>query len=235
MKLTAIKKRRVSQNIVEQIKFAIENEELQPGDKLPSERELAQTFSVSRTAVREAISALESASIIEVRPGIGIFLKPSDHKELMIGIDGILNDGDIKLLELLEMRVGLEGQAAYLAAKRRTDKQLQKIKAAYDALEASALSHHVAAQEDYLFHISIVEASHNNLLLEAVKLFSDKFKQGIEDSRSKSMMVPGKSEMVLKEHWNIYQAIESQDPELAQQMMVYHLDSIKDRYAGSFS
>jgi GntR family transcriptional regulator, transcriptional repressor for pyruvate dehydrogenase complex len=231
MELTAIKKRRIYQSIIEQIKTSIEKGDLKPGDKLPSERDLAQILSVSRSAVREAISVLESGSIVEIFPGIGVYLSKRANDQLLSQIDQILNKREVNLLELLEMRLGVEGQSAYLAAERRTEVELEKIKNAYNALEAAANHNQLGANEDYQFHISIVKASHNSLLLHAVKIFSDKFLQGIQECRSESMKIPGKSEMVLQEHWSVYEAIKYRDPECAQKMMVLHLHSIKERYA----
>ncbi|MDQ0189808.1 FadR family transcriptional regulator [Alicyclobacillus cycloheptanicus] len=234
MAFTAIKKPRIYQSIIEQIKHLIESGDIQPGDKLPSERALAQSLSVSRSAVREAISVLASANLIEVLPGIGIYLKKSPQEQLLAEINALMEDEQVSLLEILELRLGVEGQAAYLAAERRTLVQLDVIQAKYRALELAARTNQVAAKEDYEFHISIVAASQNRLLLQAVKVFSDKFHKGIQQSRTRTMQDPDKVERVLDEHKKIYEAIRDGDAERARLMMISHLNAIKERYAVDF-
>ncbi|GIM46005.1 GntR family transcriptional regulator [Collibacillus ludicampi] len=230
MKLAPIQKKRIYQYIIEQIKASIENGELLPGDKLPSERELADKLSVSRSAVREAFSVLDSAGLVRIMQGIGVFLKEDENEELITRMNDILNPHGVNLVELLEVRQGIEGQAAYLAAIRRSEADLQKIKTAYNHLEQAVAAQQVAAEEDYAFHISVVKASQNSMLLQAVKFLSDKFLQGVHQSRSESLKIPGKSQMVLAEHVEILNAIAEQDPEKAQQAMWQHLQNVKLRY-----
>jgi GntR family transcriptional repressor for pyruvate dehydrogenase complex len=230
LKLSPIQKKRVYQNIIEQIKASIERSELVPGDKLPSERELAERLSVSRSAVREAISVLESAGMVRIMQGIGVFLEEDRHKDLSARMNGIIHQQGMNLVELLEVRQGIEGQAAYLTAARRSQLDLKVIENAYEGLQNAVLEQKVAAAEDYQFHISIVEASRNQMLLQAVKLFSDRFQQGLHKSRSESMRIPGKSQVVLEEHLKIIEAIREQNAEKAQKAMWQHLQNVKSRF-----
>lgn len=230
MKLTPVQKQRVYQMIIDQIKASIERKELKPGDRLPSERELAELLSVSRSAVREAISVLESAHIVRIAPGIGVFLEEDRNKDLLIKMNEIVSPSGANLIQLIEVRQAIEVQAAYLAALRRTDADLRSIGAAYSALVQSARAGKVAAEEDYRFHLSVVEASDNQMLLETVKFVSDKCLEGLRESRSQSMRIPGKSEAVLEEHRLIYEAIEERDANKALEKMWEHLQNVKTRY-----
>lgn len=233
LKLSPIKKTRVYKTIIEQIKESIKRGELKPGDKLPSERELAERLSVSRSAVREAFSALESSGVVDTLPGTGIFLKKDSNEELIHAIDGILQNkgNDLDIVELLEVRQGIEVQAAYLAALRRTDQDLKRIKKAYENLEKAAKSGKVAAEEDLEFHISVVKASHNQMLLQIIKLFLNKFYHSIEKFRIEDMKIPDQQKISLDiEHLNIYQAIEEKDTEKAQNAMWKHYENVKLSY-----
>jgi GntR family transcriptional repressor for pyruvate dehydrogenase complex len=230
MKFSPIRKKRVYQIILDQIRASIEKEELKPGDRLPSEREMADLLAVSRNAVREAISVLESLGVVYIIQGKGVFLKEDDHEKLLEKMQESLDDQATKLIEVLEVRQGIEGQSAYLAASRRTTSDLLVIHEAYEELVAAVRHQQIAASEDFDFHYAVVKASHNPLLVRAVELFSEMFITGQGKSRLDSMKIPGKSEMILQEHYHIYLAIKDQDPLLAQQNMYKHLENVKTRY-----
>lgn len=228
MKLSPIKKERVYKAILKQISESIEREELVAGDKLPSERDLAEQLSVSRTAVREAFSVLESSGIIEVMPGVGIFLKKNEKEEMLKQINKIIQGGneEIDILELLEVRQGIEVQAAKLAAMRRTKSDLKKIELAYKNLEEAAKNKKIAAEEDLDFHIAVVKASHNKMLIDVVHLFYQKFLEGIKRWRIADMKIPDDQKLSRDiEHYNVYQAILEQDPLKAQQSMTIHFEN----------
>lgn len=231
MKLKPVQQKRVYQDIIEQIKASIESGELKPGEKLPSERELANMLSVSRTAIREAISVMASAGVVEIFRGIGVFLKEDENDKLLRRINELFQQKGINLVELLEVRQGIEGQAAYLAAIRRTESDLQKIKFAYKKMEDFYAGNQTAEKEDFEFHTSIVKATQNKMLLQSVKLFSNEFLQEVKQLRNKSI-ITGKSQEVLSEHLDIYEAIEKQAPENAQKAMLEHLNNANRRYFG---
>jgi GntR family transcriptional regulator, transcriptional repressor for pyruvate dehydrogenase complex len=227
--LKPIQKKRVYQEIIAQIRDSIRNGGLKPGDKLPSERELADRLSVSRNAVREAVSVMESVGLVEISQGIGIFLKEENQDILTSRMDGLLNQQGLNLVELLEVREGLEGQGAFLAAARRTASDLEAIKIAYEKMKNAYSLNQIAAEEDYEFHIAIVTAAQNTTLLDAVKLFSDTFLLGVQQLRSRSIKA-GKSQTVLSEHFEIYQAIEQQDADRAEKAMRVHIVNAKKRH-----
>ncbi|EKN64263.1 GntR family transcriptional regulator [Neobacillus bataviensis LMG 21833] len=229
MDLKPIQKKRVYQEIIEQIKDSIRSGGLKPGDKLPSERELADRLTVSRNAVREAVSVMESAGLVEILQGIGIFLKEDNHDILTTRMDELLNQQGLNLVELLEVREVLEGQGAYLAASRRTASELKAIKIAYEKMKSAYALNQIAAVEDYEFHIAVVTAAQNTTLLDTVKLFSDTFLLGVQHLRSRSIK-DGRSQTVLSEHFEIYQAIEQQDTERAEKAMRTHIVNAKNRY-----
>lgn len=230
MNLNQIKKTRVYEQVIEQIKLSIEAGEISPGDKLPSERELAVKLSISRSVVREAMSVLSAQGLLDIRPGIGVFLADDEEQQLIQGMNRILNKEQVDVSELLEVRQGLECQAAYLAAQRATDKDLQGIRDALLKLEKAVNENQVAAKEDFAFHAAIVRASKNILIIEMLALLSDRFIAALSKSRSQSLLKPNKAKQVVIEHYEIYEAIQSRDPERAHEMMLKHLESVKQSY-----
>lgn len=230
MKLSPLKKVRFYENLIEQIKTSIEFGELKAGDKLPSERELAAALSISRAAVREAISALEFSGIVEIRPGVGVFLAGNSSEEILLKINNILERRGGHLVELLEMRQGVESQAAYLAASRAVDEQKRKVRRAYLDLEEAVEGGHIGSEEDFRFHLSVVDASGNQLLGQVIELVSGRFKDSLEESRKESLSIPGQSEKILLEHKEILEAIESGEAERARASMWDHLENVRVRY-----
>ncbi len=232
LKLMPIQKQRVYQMIIEQIKTSVENGDLKPGERLPSERDLAESLNVSRSAVREAFSVLEASRLIRVQPGVGVFLESDANKEIVARLSEMITsrESDLQLVQLLEVRQALESQAAYLAAIRRSQADIRAIRQAYDRLATSVAGGQVAAEEDLRFHMTIVAAADNPMLAEAVKLISDRCLAGLHVSRSESIRIPGKSAEVLEEHERIMLEIEAQNPGQAQQAMWDHLYNVKTRY-----
>lgn len=230
LKLESIQKQRVYQAVIDQIKKSVERGELQPGDKLPSERELAEGLSVSRATVREAMSVLEAMRIVRILPGVGIYLEENPNKDLMLRMEEIVRVGNTDLVQMMEVRQAIESQAAHLAALRRSEADIQSLLEAYKGLERSVERGEIAAEEDYRFHMAVVEAAYNPMLLETVRFFSERFLAGLYHSRSESIQIPGKSKEVLEEHWRIYTAIADKKCEQAQKYMWDHLQNVKSRY-----
>ncbi|MBP1931420.1 FadR/GntR family transcriptional regulator [Ammoniphilus resinae] len=227
MDYAPIKKQRVSDIIVERIKDSIENGIIKPGDKLPSERELASSLNVSRGTVREALSILEAKGVVEVQSGKGVFLLQNSQAELFRLLNATFREERTDLLELLELRQSLEGQASFFAAERRNEQDLENIKQALERLENSVCTNQVAAQEDYDFHMAIVEASHNSMMVTTLRMISEACIDGLQAARSEAMLIPGKPKVVLQEHIEIFQAINEANPEKARQLLIHHLENVK--------
>ncbi|HET7578339.1 MAG TPA: FadR/GntR family transcriptional regulator [Bacillales bacterium] len=229
MKLTPVKKRRIYHDIIEQIKAAIESGEIKPGEQLPSERNLAQTLSVSRTSVKEAISVLDSAGVVVIKPGVGIFLRENGIEDLILKINSII-ERRVDLVEILELRQAIEGDSAYYAALRGTDQDLSAIEEAFKKLEEAVIRNDVAAKEDYEFHVAVCKAAKNTLLQEVMFLISDSILDSLAESRSRTLRTPGQSKAILDEHRRIFKAIESGDSDQAKKEMWQHLQVVKERF-----
>src|SRR5690625_329810 len=104
------RRKRVYENIIDQIKIAIEEGRIKPGDKLPSERQLAEKLNVARTSVKEAITVLESSGVVTVRPGVGMFLNNDSVSVSINKISEIINQRKFEFEKLVEMRQAIEGE-----------------------------------------------------------------------------------------------------------------------------
>jgi GntR family transcriptional repressor for pyruvate dehydrogenase complex len=228
-----IKKIRVYEQVIEQIIRSVEEGRIKPGERLPSERELAVQLSISRSVVREAMSVLNTSGVIEIRPGIGVFLLEDEVQQLVVRMNRLLNRDQIDLIALLEVRQGLEGQAAYLAAQRANPEDIERIHEAYGRLQRAVYNQSIAAAEDFQFHDAVVRASKNEIIAEMLRMLSDRLLKGLEQSRSKSLRLPDRELEVLQEHWQIFLSIQAGDPEAARQNMLNHLENVKAAYTSN--
>jgi len=154
----------VQNMIIANIKELINYKNLEPGDKLPSERMLSDKFKVSRSNVREAIQRLEFYGLLKSIPQSGTFVANIGVIAMNGMIDDILRLDSDDFKSLVETRILLELKTVKLAALRRTEDDLKNIKQALEAHKAKVLSEEDAFQEDLLFHLAIAKASGNSTI-----------------------------------------------------------------------
>lgn len=210
---------KVQNEIIGKIKELINYKNLEPGDKLPSERMLSEKFGVSRGNVREAIQKLEFYGLLKSIPQSGTFVANIGVVAMNGMIDDILRLESPDFKSLVETRILLELKTVKLASLRRTDEDLSHIKEMLDAYEKKVLSGEDAVQEDLLFHLAIAKASGNStmntfMLTITPQIIIDFGKYHVCD---KNQAVIG-----IDEHKEIYKAIKAQNPDLAKQKMKEH-------------
>ncbi len=213
----------VLNTIIAKIRDYMNYKNLEPGDKLPSERMLSEKFEVSRSAVREAIQKLEFYGILKSIPQSGTFVADIGQ----IAINGIIED-ILKLQEsdfksLVETRILLELKTVRLAATRRTDEDLERMKAALDAYNEKALNGKDAVQEDLLFHLAIAKASGNSTINTLMLIITPEI---ITNFEKYHVCDENQAQKGMKEHMEIYKAIEEQNPQLAKQKMKEHFKAL---------
>jgi GntR family transcriptional repressor for pyruvate dehydrogenase complex len=224
------KPRRLAKELVDALSEQIRSRALKPGDKLPTESAIMQEFGVSRTVVREAISALQAAGFVETRHGIGTFvLDAPTGFEFRVEPRSIPTVRDI--LAMLELRISLESEAAALAAERRTEGQLAELRRVLDAYQAALHSGGDTAEPDFQFHLRVAEATGNRYFPEVLARFGT---TTIPRTRVSLMQSPGGQAAFLttlgREHEQIYTAILNRDPHAASRHMRSHLTQSRDRF-----
>jgi GntR family transcriptional repressor for pyruvate dehydrogenase complex len=217
--LTPVRRRRLYEDVVQQLQTLISSGRLEPGDQLPSERALADQLAVSRTSVREALRILEARGMIEARPGQGLFVRGRRTEEVVSILASYLMKERETFLEVLDVREALERKAAERAALLATDKDLEALKATVVAMQDEVLKGKIALDSDTEFHRVLGRASRNEVLsrmLDTVLGLMVK-RRGEVFSRSYSGV------LTLHQHANIYRAIKNHDPELAGALISTHL------------
>lgn len=220
------RKTRLYEDVITQIKERISQGQLAPGDRLPSERELAESLGVSRTAVREAMSALQAQGIVDVRHGSGMSVARLDQRSLVEPLALLLLTSREELGQLLELRRGIEGEAAFLAAKRATDADRESLTAAFQAMAQEVRAGGSGSRHDYDFHYAVAKASSNDLFIKMLVSITDIFRLGLKQVRNEAPPNPAQSATVLEQHRVIWKAIIERDGDAARAAMRAHLGSV---------
>ncbi|SFU28591.1 FadR/GntR family transcriptional regulator [Pseudoduganella namucuonensis] len=216
--------RNLAQGVVESITASIQGGQLKPGDKLPTESVIMDMHGVSRTVVREAISHLQAAGLVETKHGIGTFVLEPKPQALRISADTIRTIGDV--LSILELRISLETEAAFLAASRRSDQQLLALADALRRIREGG-----SVEADVQFHLLIAQSTGNRYFTD---ILTDLGTHIIPRARVNSAQLAHDEpaqyiERVNREHEDIYNAIARQDPEGARAAMRTHLSHSRER------
>ncbi|MEK6155282.1 FadR/GntR family transcriptional regulator [Flavobacteriaceae bacterium 3-367] len=205
--------------IISKIRDLINYKNLEPGDKLPSERMLSEKFGVSRTNVREAIQKLEFYGLLKSKPQSGTFVADIGQVAMNGMMEDILRLEDPDFKSLVETRILLELKTVRLAARRRTDEDLRQMEEALDAYRKKVMNGEDAVQEDLLFHLAIARASGNSTMNTLMLIITPEIITNFEKYHvcDKDQAFKG-----IQEHKDIFNAIKAEDPQLAKEKMKVH-------------
>ncbi|AQY65941.1 FadR/GntR family transcriptional regulator [Pseudomonas veronii] len=204
--------------------------QLAPGEKLPSESAIVGEYGVSRTVVREALSKLQAAGLVETRHGVGTFVLARDQRQ---GLH-LNHDTAVSVRGILELRLGLETQAAALAALRRSEVQLQHMREALDDYQASLANNDSSVEPDVRFHQLIAQATGNTYFTDVIQHLGNsvipRTRINAEERGNTDLMKLG--QLANLEHEAILNAIRRQDPDAARAAMLLHLSNSLERMTG---
>ena len=220
-----IERRKVYEQVSERLSAQI-GTTLQPGDALPSERELAERYRVGRSSVREALRMLESRGLIESR-GSGTFVIAPWRNPFQEPLSLVVAGEDVDRTQLFEVRRMLEAEAAALAARRRSLGDLELMHEATDEMEAAIDSADAYVAADIRYHLVIAEATGNRLLLHLMQAIRER----LTEMFGTVFKFPGGPERSVAQHRLITQAIAAEDAERARQAMTEHILRVEQELA----
>lgn len=217
--LTKNENQAIQNHIISKIRDLMNHKNLETGDKLPAERILAEKFGVSRSNLREAIQKLEFYGILKSKPQSGTFVADIGQVAMNGMMEDILRLEDPDFKSLVETRILLELKTVRLAAQRRTAKDLKQMKEALEAYSIKVNNGEDAVEEDLLFHLAIAKASGNSTMNTFMLIITPEIITNFEKYHvcDKGLAFRG-----IEEHQEIYDAIESQDSQLAKEKMKVH-------------
>ncbi len=209
--------------IIKQIRGLITSGQIKPGDRLPSERKLAERLGVGRTHVRDAIAKLEFYGILKTMPQSGTVVAGIGITALESLITDVLKLENSDFASLVETRVLLEIQAARFAAERRTVDDIITIQKALDAYSEKERNNEPAEAEDLLFHLKIAEAGKNNVLKSLMMIITPDI---VYNFTELEICKDGRFNQAMEEHKVILQHILDKNPDLAAKAMEEHLKDV---------
>jgi GntR family transcriptional regulator, transcriptional repressor for pyruvate dehydrogenase complex len=219
------------QNLTDRITVALREHiargEYAPGRQLPAGRDLSRTFGVSITVIREALSRLKADGLVASRQGKGVFVA-SDAKARPFRL--VQSSGAQRALsEIFELRMGVEVQAAGLAAKRRTARDLAVMTRCLKAMAPSQKPFEQGLKADLGFHRAIAEATRNPLIVSFMEFLQPHLHEAIALARANSARKPETEAEAYQEHLDIFEAIAAQDPRQAETAVRRVLDGSLQR------
>jgi len=224
-----IKRNKVYEEVARQIERLI-LKKLQPGDKLPSERELAETLGVSRSSIRDAIRSLELMGMVEPRQGAGTIVKEISAESLVNPLANALKREKELIAELLDFRKMLEPPLAARAATHASVDEISEMEDILDRQQKKLGQGENAVAEDSEFHYTIALASGNSVVLKVLDTLMDL----LRDTRERSLQVEGRPQKSVAGHRRILGAIKRHDAEAAKDAMRHHIEDVEEIVLNEF-
>ena len=220
---------KISAAIVRQIELLILRGILRPGERLPSERDLAERLGVSRPSLRDAVADLQDQGLLTTRAGSGIFVADVLGSAFSPALVRLLGTHDAAMSDYLSFRRDMEGLAAERAARLGSDSDLKVIATVLSKMEAI---HHKGSAEDEAaldaqFHMSIIEAGHNVVMLHMMRSMYDLLRQGVFYNRQAVFDQASARDALLDQHRAINTALQDRDPRAARHAVELHLDYVE--------
>lgn len=211
--------RRLPDEVAESINGAIDSGQLKPGDRLPTEQELAQRFGVARTVVREAISLLRYDGIVDSRRGVGAFVTEREQRSAF-RISPACFEKRKQIVQLLQLRTGVQAGASALAAEMHTDAQMEDIRTLFAKLEAADRNGPDAALEErvdteLMLYRRITEASGNDYYVEVTSMIETNIQNNLRSAFLKNAAVSEFGPDIIAEHLAVVEGLAARDAEAA--------------------
>lgn len=233
MPFERIQAEKVSHAVVRQIELLILRGILRAGERLPSERELSERLGVSRPSLREAVAELQAAGLLETRANSGIFVADVLGSAFSPGLTRLFGTHDEAVFDYLDFRRDLEGLAAERAARLASDTDLAVVNEAFQRMDA-ATDKRTAAKEaelDAAFHLAIIEASHNVVMLHMMRSMYELLQQGVFYNRKVLFQQPTRRAALHEQHRAINAALQKRDAAEARKAVEAHIDFVRNALA----
>ncbi|RMG57412.1 MAG: FadR family transcriptional regulator [Deltaproteobacteria bacterium] len=225
-----IRVEKVSEKVAKQIMGLIADGVLKVGDRLPSERDLAERMGVSRTSVREALQQLEAKGIIQIVHGGGSIIQNVTAQDIQKPIELYIEQDKRRVLELAELRAVMEAWAAREAAKNRTEQEVETIREYLEEMEKDLLRGVINYKADFRYHLEIASATHNGIYLHIIDNIYNLIYYSIKIHRETVFTGKEAQEKILDHHRKIFRGIKNGDPDEAESAMREHLEFVVQEF-----
>ncbi|NEX47664.1 FCD domain-containing protein [Pseudotabrizicola algicola] len=229
MPFTKIHTEKLSQSVVRQIEQLILRGILRPGERLPSERELSDRLGVSRPSLRDAVADLQARGLLVSKAGAGIYVAEVLGSAFSGALVQLFATHDEAVFDYIAFRRDMEGLAAERAARLGSDTDLKVVDAVFQKMEAAHLKRDPTdeAALDAAFHLAIIEASHNVVMLHMMRSMYDLLRQGVFYNRQMMFRNRTTRDVLLDQHRAINVGLQSRDPAAARAAVEAHLSYVE--------
>ncbi|MDZ4093967.1 MAG: FCD domain-containing protein, partial [Paracoccaceae bacterium] len=229
MPFQKVQTEKLSQTVVRQIELLILRGVLRPGERLPSERELSERMGVSRPSLRDAVAELEERGLLISKPGAGIYVAEVLGSAFSPALIQLFATHDDAVFDYLSFRRDLEGLAAERAARLGSDTDLKVVDTVFRKMEVAHGKRDPSceAELDAQFHMAIIEASHNVVMLHMMRSMFDLLREGVFYNRQKMFKSRMTRDMLLDQHRAINNGIQARDPGAARAAVESHLSYVE--------
>jgi GntR family transcriptional repressor for pyruvate dehydrogenase complex len=217
----------LADRVAEVLTDEITSGRLSPGDRLPTEIQLVEQLGVSRTVVREAVSRLRNAGLVEPRQGAGVFVLAPRVRPLDLSDEAQRTKESV--LQIVEVRRAMEGEAAALAATRARREDIRRMRTALKAIDADVRAGGDGVDADLAFHQIIGDSTGNPVLAETLGYIGSLMRSGMRVTRANEARRADFTEQVRREHQVVLEAIEAGDPEAARAAARRHMEHAAER------
>lgn len=233
MPFQKVQPEKLSTSVVRQIELLILRGILRPGERLPAERELSDRLGVSRPSLREAIATLQDKGLLTSKAGAGIFVADVLGSAFSEALVQLFSAHDEAVFDYIAFRRDMEGLAAERAAAYASDTDLQVIQAVFDKMEAAHPKRNPndEAQLDADFHLAIIEASHNVIMLHMMRSMYQLLREGVFYNRMIMFKQRTTRGELLEQHRAINAALQARDSKAAREAVIAHLDYVESALA----
>jgi GntR family transcriptional repressor for pyruvate dehydrogenase complex len=228
MPFRPVTQEKLSHAVIGQIEQLILRGILRPGERLPAERELAERFGVSRPSLRDAISQLQTTGLLSTKPGAGIYVADVLGSAFSPALIDLFSRHDEAVFDYLSFRRDMEGLAAMRAAQFGSDTDLAVVQTVFDKMEKAHTKRDAneEAQLDAQFHMAIIEASHNVVMLHMMRSMYELLRGGVFYNRQVMFKQKISRSALLDQHRAINNALQSRDPAAARAAVEAHLSYV---------
>lgn len=229
MPFQPIKPTKVSSQIANQIRASILAGEFTPGDKLPPERELAETFGVSRPSVREALNILAASGLTSSYQGGGTVVMSLVESTAGNPLTGLIRSQQERALDVIEVRKGMESWTAFYAAQRALPEDIRRMEEIINAMERNLDQMSASEDLDANLHILIARATHNIVWLHLMQTIFDAMKEFQQTVWRAVYLTNEDHHLLYNHHKRIFETIKDRNPEAAREAMLNHLTFAEQR------
>lgn len=234
-KYTPIKPRKISDEIVEQIKSLVLQGDLKPGESLPPERTLAKSLNVSRVSLREALNALQGMGLLEIQQGNRTCVRPITTRSIHDPLVSFAKNSPANIMKVFEIRKYLELGSVSMAAERATEREIHHLEAILAEMEDDLIRNRLGAKADHEFHTALAEATHNDAYIHVIKTIYDLLQEELRIAWGGVFKKKDRRRKLFEQHKNILLAVKLRDPKKGREEALAHLKYVEENWQAAIS